>query len=295
MREIDPELAAHIAGGVTTLCRCWRVTRTDGVVLGFTDHDGTLSFDGDDYEPTAGFDASEDVSATGFAVGGMEASGALSSDRLDADDLASGRYDNAEVRIYLVNWSTPSERQLLRVGHIGEVTREDGAFRAEVRGLAASLDETKGRAFRPTCDADVGDARCGVDLDDPAFKGTGAVTAVSDRRQFTVSGLSGFDAGWFDRGRFTWTSGANAGRGAEVRSHRKQASVTVELWQPMYFAIEVGDAFTIQAGCDKRFETCREKFDNTINFRGFPHMPGNDFALSYVHAGDENNGKPVVK
>ncbi len=223
MREIDPDLAAHIAGGVTTLCRCWRVTRSDGVVLGFTDHDRTLSFGGDDYEPTSGFDASEDVSATGFAVGGMEVSGALSSDRLDADDLASGRYDNAEVRIYLVNWSTPSERQLLRVGHIGEVTREDGAFRAEVRGLAASLDETKGRAFRPACDADVGDARCGVDLDDPAFKATGAVTAVGDRRQFTASGLGGFDAGWFDRGRFTWTSGANAGRGAEVRSHRKQA------------------------------------------------------------------------
>jgi uncharacterized phage protein (TIGR02218 family) len=294
MREIDPDLAAHIAGGVTTLCRCWRVTRSDGVVLGFTDHDRTLSFGGDDYEPTSGFDASEDVSATGFAVGGMEASGALSSDRLDADDLASGRYDNAEVRIYLVNWSTPSERHLLRVGHIGEVTREDGAFRAEVRGLAAGLDETKGRAFRPTCDADLGDSRCGVDLDDPAFKATGAVTAVSDRRQFTVSGLGAFDACWFDRGRFIWTSGANGGRGAEVRSHRKQASVTVELWQPTYFEIEVGDAFTIQAGCDKRFETCLQKFDNTINFRGFPHMPGNDFALSYVRAGDENNGKPVV-
>ncbi len=296
MRQIDAGLAAHIAGGVTTLARCWRVARTDGTVLGFTDHDRTLTFDGTDYEPVAGFDASEDVGATGFAVGGLEVSGALSSDRLDAADLAAGLYDNAEVKVYLVNWTTSSERQLLRVGHIGEVIREDGAFRAEVRGLAAQLDETRGRAFRPACDADLGDARCGVDLDDADYTASGTVTAVSDRRRFTASGLDGFDDAWFDRGRFVWTSGANAGRGAEVRSHRSAGgAASIELWQPVFFDIAIGDGFTISAGCDKRFATCRKKFDNTANFRGFPHMPGNDFTLSYAHQGDGNDGKAVVK
>ncbi|MEQ9692208.1 MAG: DUF2163 domain-containing protein [Bauldia litoralis] len=296
MRQIDDGLAAHIAGGVTTLARCWRVTRSDGVVLGFTDHDRTLTFDGVDHEPVSGFDASEDVGTTGFAVGGMEVSGALSSERLDASDLSAGLYDNAEVRVTLVNWTSPTERQLLRVGHLGEVVRADGAFTAEVRGLAAQLDETRGRAYRPTCDADLGDARCGVSMGGGTYTGSGAATSVNDRRRFTASGLGGYADGWFDRGRLVWTSGDNVGRAAEVRSQRSAGSaVTVELWQPMARDIAIGDGFTISAGCDKRFATCRAKFDNTINFRGFPHMPGNDFTLSYARQGDDNDGKAVVK
>src|SRR5262249_10350396 len=151
--------------------------------------------------------------------------------------------------VHLVNWSTPSERYLLRVGRLGEVTREDGTFRAEIRGLAAALDQTRGRAFRPSCDADLGDGRCGADLDDPEFRGTGAVTVANDRRRFTTSGLSGFQKGWFERGRLAWTSGANAGRAAEVRTHRKQSGeAVIELWQPMHRDISPGDAFTVTAG-----------------------------------------------
>jgi uncharacterized phage protein (TIGR02218 family) len=295
MRPVPTALQAHIDAGVTTLCRCFRIERSDGVVLGFTDHDRPLAFEETDYEPVAGLDASEDVSGTGFAVGGMEVLGALTSDRLDPEDLAAGLFDNAEVSVQLVNWSTPSERYLLRVGRIGEVTREDGSFRAEIRGLAASLDETRGRAFRPTCDADLGDNRCGVDLDDPDFRGAGTVTAAGDRRRFSTSGLGGFDKGWFERGRLAWTSGANQGRAAEVRSHRKEGGeAVIELWQPMYHAIEAGDGFSVTAGCDKRFATCRQKFDNGVNFRGFPHMPGNDFALTYARRGDDNDGGPLV-
>jgi uncharacterized phage protein (TIGR02218 family) len=294
MRSIDPGLAAHIGAGVTTLCRCWKLTRRDGVVTGFTDHDRDLTFDGVTYEPVSGFDASEEVSAIGFAVGGLEVSGALASDRLDADDLAAGLYDNSEMRLFLVNWSAPGERHLIRVGHLGEVIREDGAFRAEIRGLAAALDEPRGRVFRHACDADLGDARCGIDLDDPAFRGEGAVTTANGRRRFRAGGLGSFAAGWFERGRLTWTAGANTGRAVEVRAHRLAAGeADLELWQPMHGEIGVGDAFTVTAGCDKRIATCREKFANAVNFRGFPHMPGNDFALSYARTGERNDGGKI--
>ncbi|MEX0853649.1 MAG: DUF2163 domain-containing protein [Bauldia sp.] len=296
MRTIDPGLAAHLATGVTTLCRCWRVARSDGVVLGFTDHDRAIDFDAVSYEPQSGFDASEDTAAAGFAVGGLEVLGALASDRLDATDLAAGLYDDAEVSVFLVNWTTPAERHLLRLGHVGEVTRADGAFRAEIRGLAAALDEPNGRLFRHTCDADLGDQRCGVNLDDPAFRGEGAVAAAASRRRFTAGGLDGFADGWFERGRLAWTSGANIGRAMEVRAHRPvDGTALIELWQPMHFAIAAGDAFIVTAGCDKLFATCGAKFANAVNFRGFPHMPGNDFALSYARTGDVNDGGPVVE
>jgi uncharacterized phage protein (TIGR02218 family) len=296
MRTLSPGLAAHLAGGVTTLCHCWKVTRADGGALGFTDHDRTLSFDGTSFEPESGLDAGEDTSATGFAIGGLEAVGALSSERLTVANLAAGLYDNAAVEVWLVNWTMPAERHLLRVGHLGEVTREDGVFRAEVRGLAAELDQPNGRVFRPSCDADLGDRRCGIDLGTPAYRGSGAVTAASSRRRFTASGLDGFSGGWFERGRLVWESGANRGRAIEVRAHRVAGSaVSLELWQAMTAAIAAGDTFTVTAGCDRRFATCQAKFANGENFRGFPHMPGNDFVLSYARAGDGNDGGVIVE
>ena len=183
-------------------------------MLGFTDHDRDVAFDGVTYEPASGFDASEDVSATGFAIGGLEVLGrAVLRPARRPTTSPPASTTTPRSRVFLVNWSAPAERHLLRVGHLGEVTREDGAFRAEIRGLAAALDQPRGRVFRHTCDADLGDARCGIDLDDPAFRGDGAVAAASGRRRFTASGLGGFAAGWFERGRLAWTSGANAGRG----------------------------------------------------------------------------------
>lgn len=296
MRDIDPGLAAHLAAGVTTLCHCWKLTLGDGTAMGFTDHDRAILFDAVTYEPESGFDASEDTTATGFAVGGLEVIGALSSERLTAADLAAGRYDGAAVTVYLVNWMVPDERHLVRTGHLGEVAREDGTFRAEIRGLAAALDQPNGRVFRPACDADLGDARCGVDLDDGDYRGAGTVSGAGDgRRKFAANGLGDFEGGWFERGRLVWVTGANAGRAIEIRAHRLRDGVAeLELWQGMTGAIEAGDTFTVTAGCDKRFATCVAKFGNGINFRGFPHMPGNDFALSYARAGEGNTGEPVM-
>jgi uncharacterized phage protein (TIGR02218 family) len=295
MRTIPPGLAAHLSGDASTTCHCWRLARTDGVVLGFTDHDRDLVFDGVTFEAASGLSASEASAETGMVTGGMEVSGALSSDRLSEADLAAGKFDHARIDTYLVNWAAPSERLLLRVGHVGEVLREDGAFRAEIRGLAAALDEPQGRVFRAACDADLGDGRCRVDLDDPAFSGVGAVVAAADGRRFTVSGLDGFAAGWFERGVVSWTSGANEGDRAVVKAQRAGAEgLTIELWSPMTGPILPGDGFTVTAGCDKRFATCREKFSNGLNFRGFPHMPGNDFALGYAKSGSRNDGGRIT-
>lgn len=291
MRTIPPDLAAHLSGDASTTCHCWRLERADGVTLGFTDHDRDLTFDGVTFEAASGLDAGEANAETGLVAGGMEVAGALTSDRLSEADLAAGKFDHARIETYLVNWAAPAERLLLRVGHVGEVLREDGAFRAEIRGLAAALDQPQGRVFRAACDADLGDGRCRVDLDDPAYRGSGAVVAAADGRRFTVSGLDGFAAGWFERGVVHWTSGANDGRRAVVKAQRAGAEgLTIELWSPMTGPILPGDGFTVTAGCDKRFATCREKFANGLNFRGFPHMPGNDFALGYARSGSRNDG-----
>src|SRR5215210_3869365 len=175
MRQISSGLAAHLAEGVTTLCRCWRLMRRDGVALGFTDHDRDLAFDGTLFAARSGLEAAEASAELGFAVGGGEVAGALVSAGIAEADIAAGVYDDAPVETFLVNWQRPDDRLLLDTGAIGEIRRADGAFVAEVRGAMHRFDEERGRLYRATCSADLGDARCGVNLADPVFTATAAV------------------------------------------------------------------------------------------------------------------------
>lgn len=281
MKTLTPAFAAHLASGATTLCWCWRLTRRDGTRLGFTGHDRPLIFDGTTFEAASGFTASEIKDTVGLSVDNLEVTGAITSNALVEADLAAGLYDDAAVEIFRVNWSDPAQRVLMRAGSLGEVRRSGIAFSAEIRGLAHYLQQPKGRLFQYTCDASLGDARCAVDHTAPAYQGRGTIESVASARQFTASNLEAFVTGWFTRGLLTFTSGAATGQQIEVKSHTIAAGiVTVELWSPARLPLVAGQTFTLTAGCDKHLATCASKFANAVNFRGFPHMPGNDFLMS---------------
>lgn len=292
MRVLSSGLQDHLDTGATTLCWCWRITRNDGAAFGFTDHDRDLSFDGTSFEAVSGFTGTEISGAVGLNVDTLDVEGALKSERLSEADLVAGLLDNALIEIYRVNWAEPDERVLMRYGNLGEVARGQHHFRCEVRGLAYELQQPKGRIIQYGCDAELGDGRCKINLDQAAFRSNaGAVAALgSSPRSFTASGLDAYASNWFTRGLVTWLTGANAGRPAEVMVHAKSSGVTIELWQSPAEDIAEGDTFRIVAGCDKQFSTCRAKFANTANFRGFPRVPGNDFMLSVASRGGNNDG-----
>lgn len=290
MRQLDPNFQAHLNTGVTTLAWCWRVTRNDGVRLGFTDHDRDIVFDSTHFEASSGLTTTEMHSEIGLTVANLEVSGALRSDRLSGEDLAAGLYDNAAIEVFRVNWASPDQRLLMRLGTIGEVKRGVTAFAAEVRGLADALQQEQGRVYQYSCDADLGDKRCGVVLSTPQFTASGTVATLIDPRSFSAAGLDALATGWFGRGLLTWTGGANRGRAIEVKRHwQSPAGNSLEIWLDMVGAITAGDTFTVGAGCDKQFRTCRTKFGNGNNFRGCPYIPGNDFITSYPNSGDGNN------
>lgn len=287
MKEIQPGFQARLEAGATTLCWCWRIARRNGERLGFTDHDSDIVFDGTSFEAASGFTASEIRESVGLSVDNLEIEGALDSARLSEVALAAGDFDDAAIEIFRVDWTDPAQRMLMRRGSLGEVRRSGSAFVAEVRGLAHYLQQSQGRVFQFACDAELGDQRCGIDIGTADYSANGNVVAPQSDRSFTATGLSAFSDGWFTRGLLTFTSGTNAGRAGEVKRHAVVGSlVTLELWQSPGAGIASGDAFTISAGCDKQFATCRAKFANAANYRGFPHMPGNDFIAAPIRRND---------
>ena len=291
MKTLGAGLASHLAGGVTTLSHCWRVERKDGTVLGFTDHDRDLVFDGVTYKAASGFVATAIEDQLGLGVSNLDVDGALSSAAITEADLNAGLYDDAAITIMRVNWQDVTQRVILRSGLLGNVTRGETAFSAELRGLAAKLDQSAGRVFQRGCAWELGDTRCTVDLDAAANHGSGTVASVVTAFEFTASGLTSFATSIFSRGKIVWAAGNNAGLAIEVKVHTQGTpSSRLSLFLPMPRPIQVGDTFSITAGCDKAFATCRGRFSNAINFGGFPHIPGNDFAFSYARKGDDNDG-----
>ena len=289
-------LLGHLAGGVTTVCRAWGMERADGLRLGFTDHDRDLAFEGWTFRAGTGLTAGMLTQTTGLSVDNVEAEGALSDEAITEADIAAGRYDGARVTTWLVNWRDTEQRMVLFRGSIGEVTRAGGAFRADLRGLSEELNQPRQRVYQRTCAAILGDASCGVDLSGAAYSAEAVVTEVDAARRFRFDGLGSFAPDWFERGRLTVLSGAAAGLIGQVKIDRELDGVReIELWQDLRAGIAAGDAVRLEAGCDKRFATCREKFGNAVNYRGFPHVPGDDWITSYPRAGQTHDGSSYLR
>lgn len=167
MKTASVGLTAHIAGQATTLATLWRVARTDGEVFRFTDHDEDLTVDAETYLAATGFQRSAIGSTTGLAVDELEVVGWLNAEVITEADLLAGRWDFAEVRVSICNWADTSQGAVtLRRGWLGEVDAgDDGAFRAELRGLAQALQQRTGELYSSECRADLGDARCGAPIE----------------------------------------------------------------------------------------------------------------------------------
>ena len=284
-------LEDHLATGVTTVARCWAVIRRDGTVFGFTDHDSTLEFDGIAFKADSGMTARAIMSATGLSVDNTEAMGALSDAAITEADIEAGRYDGAEVKAWLVNWADVTARSLRFTGTIGELRRAGGAFHAELRGLTEALKHPQGRVYQTGCGAVLGDASCQFDLEADGFAAEIAVEDLEDARRFSFGDLSDFEPAWFERGRLRVLTGAAAGLVAIIKRDRFIGGRRqVEIWEALRAPVVAGDLLRLEAGCDKRFSTCRLKFANQLNFRGFPDIPGDDWLMATPSRGGENTG-----
>ena len=285
------ELLSHLGQGVTTVCRAWSVTRKDGAVYGFTDHDRDLTFDGVAFKASTGMTARALQQTTGLSVDNSEAVGALSDAAVDEADLIAGRFDGAEVCSWLVNWAEPAQRIEQFRGNFGEVTRSAGAFKAELRGLTDRLNQPQGRVFQRGCGAVLGDGRCGVDLDAPGHRVVATLAGFDVMGRMIFAGLEGFAPQWFERGRAVMLTGAAAGLEGMIKSDRQTgADRIVDLWHGFAASIALGDQVQLEVGCNRTAAMCRQKFANFPNYQGFPHIPGEDWLASYPVSTRPNDG-----
>ncbi len=291
MSGLNAELHAHLQTGVTTTCRAWALERRDGTVLGFTDHDGPLTFDGIAFRADTGLSALAIQQTTGLSVDNTEALGALSDASIREEDIEAGRYDGAEVRAWLVNWQDVRQRHLQFRGTIGELRRSGGAFEAELRGLTEALNRPLGRVYQKPCGAVLGDAACAFDMAQPGYTEELPALQIDARRLFRFDAFGGFDAGWFQHGRLTALDGAARGlSGVIKRDGVETGQRVIELWHPLRAEARAGDLLRLEAGCDKRAVTCRLKFRNFLNYKGFPDIPGDDWSISDPSKAGSLNG-----
>lgn len=275
MKTRSAALEAHQALTATTRAWCWKVTRRDNQVFGFTSVDIDLSIGGVVYQAATGFTPSAIDGRADLAVPNLEVTGLLDSASITEADLLAGLWDGAAVEIFEVNYLDLTQGAMnLRAGVLGNVTAGRTVFVAELRGLAQKLQQALGRVFTPGCQARLGDAECKVALGPLTVAGT--VTAAASARAFTDSARAEA-ADYFGAGLISWTGGLNDGLQMEVRTF---AAGVFELALPMPYPVAVGDTYSLVPGCRKRaIADCKTKFNNIVNFRGHPYVPGNDRVL----------------
>jgi hypothetical protein len=349
MKTIAARDQTMLESGGLTIATLWKITRRDGQVFGFTDHDQDIEFGGLTYDAATSYNRTATADNAGFSVSNMVIESILDSSLITEDDIIAGLWDYSQVEIRNVNWKDrrvlhisgvtkanpgvvttreahglttgdtvtisgvggmtelngntytvtvistttfsigtntnayttylnqgearlPETSWGYRKGRIGQVNTSGQSFSSELMGLAKKLEKPLVRPFIPGCNAAFGDSRCGVNT--ASYTITGTVESVD------VSGLVITDAtnitdpvNTFAYGIITMTSGDSSGYSMEVKS---STVGTITLQQRLPFGVSAGDTYSLVQGCDKKLGTCRDTYNNVINFRGFPYMPGND-------------------
>jgi uncharacterized phage protein (TIGR02218 family) len=266
-------------GPVTTSAFGWRLERRDGVTLGFTSHDRDVAIEGLTYRASPGLVPTSIVESCGLEGNGLDIKGALTSDAIRADDLRQGKWDGASIDVFLFDWSNPAaSRRHLANGNLGAIEYAANGFSAEVEGPAARLSIPVAPYTSPTCRARFCDAQCGLSAE--RFRRRVTATALDDVH-FTISDIAGVELAYFVHGELRWLAGKNCGRRHRVIGATSTALI---LDAPPAFAAAGGVAAELLQGCDKLLATCSSRFANVINFRGEPHLPGNDLLTRFPGA-----------
>lgn len=282
MRTITTSLQAHLENEVQTVALCWRIKRRDNINYYFTDHDRAIVWDGDTYTPIESGSPSNYRHNSDLSPNNIDFDWMFNSTSGRDAELRAGLFDYAQMWTFRINWddvSTASGIVKLAYGRLGEVQIKDEQAKIELRTLTQILSNPIGSIYTPECQTSLGSTLCNVLTTSTVYTRTGAVDSLTDNQTFIISGdAAGQEAKFYKYGKITFSSGENDGITMQVSKY--STTNEIELYEPLPYSLSTGDTFTAVAGCNRRFAICKSRFNNKDNFRGFPHIPGMDKALT---------------
>lgn len=295
-KTVQGNMLTHMASEVTSLATCWILTRQDGAIYYFTDHDADIVYDSNTYSAGTGFSRSAIENTIDLSVDNIEITGLIDDTVITLESIRAGLFDYAEIKTFLVNYEDPDTFGSipLRLGYLGEVQADiiGGSFKAEIRGVLQNYGKRFIEVHQPECRADLGDSACTVNLN--TYKETLTVTAVTSRKEFQVSTptlANSLTEDWFNYGIASFPSTNNGYKSYEIKDYTVTSDgfggflYTVILYLPVPYDITVSDAVVLTPGCNKIVDSdCLNKYNNVINFQGDPFLPGLDQILLYPDA-----------
>lgn len=260
---------------LVTMAWCWRLSRRDGVVIGLTSHDRDLLWDGLTYQAAPGMRPSALESHDHLDGSTMDLEGAIASDAIMERDLDAGRWDGAQMQLYVTDWTEPAAAPILMMeGMLGGIERRGASFSAELQGVMRHLDGPVCPVTSPSCRANLGDKACGVNL---AARTYMRHVIAMDGHVVTLD--AAVPVGRMIYGDFLWLDGANCGVSSPIS--QQNSGIVLQLAEEPPLQQRLPARVRMVEGCDKQLATCRTTFSNAVNFRGEPHLPGNDLLTRY--------------
>jgi uncharacterized phage protein (TIGR02218 family) len=292
MKALPPGWQARIDAGVTHFAVCWRLTRRDGLVVRATQHDADLSLAGEVFVSARALSQSPAEHSLSLSPGHAALSGALSVEGINETDIRLGLWDQARVEAIVVDWQVPDEQLCLWTGYVQAMTRHGATFEVQIVTLDPALNTLVGRLYARSCDANLGDQRCGINLDDSSWHRTGQIASVLSDRSLRVVLPNPEPIDRWDHGEVR----INGGPARGLRLGIEQVSLVPDgldmlLRGAMPVIPAAGDPIVLVCGCDKSFATCRSRFANGLNFRGVPTLPGDGALLAGPSAGSTSGGR----
>lgn len=276
MKILPSSLLSHIESEVTTLATCWKLHLRDGEIIGFTDHSKDMIIEEVLYRAESGITPGIVQSSCSIGIDNMNIEGVIDSDTIKTEDVVAGRFDFAELEVFAVNYQDSSQgKLLLKKGWLGEVVLVNNQFTAEVRGIGERTSAVIGDLYTPSCRVKFGDNSCKLNVE--LYTVSGTISTVNSNHVL-IDDSRAEETGYFTAGKITFTSGLNEGISMEVKEYSTGGTIILTL--PMPYTVSAGDGYSMIAGCNKSFATCVNRFDNAINFRGEPHVPGMDKMLA---------------
>jgi len=256
-----------------TAATFWRVYRRDGVALGFTSHDRDLTFEGILHRAAPGMVPSAIRLTSDLSEENAGVEGALSHDAISEDDLSAGLFDEAAVEVGIVDWQT-LDHSVLYGGTLGRITDDRRGFSGELRSAKSILDRDLVPRTSPTCRA----AFCGRGCGLSATRFTSRIVIEEIDVDLNRVRISGISAGDHLDGQIRFLDGPQTGIAFAIVG---ADGGWLALDRPLSDGLVAGTPAELVQGCDHTLTTCVNRFDNVLNFRGEPFLPGNDLLARY--------------